>query len=547
MPFLSAADTAKLIRQVSLMLETSNLEQAMNIARQALDAGACHPVLFNLRAFWLESQGRLSDAISDLENARTLAPDDAPVLNALGLAYARSGRLEDAVKCFNEATDHAPNFAHAYFNKGWASEKLGDLDIARLNYKHAIELDPRAGEPLAKLAALAARIGDWSDAETYAMRALAVMPEQPVALTALANVERARGELGSAEARLRTLLSRADLPPFDHAFAQGVLADVLAASKRHSEAFLAYTAQNDEFRRIYAPLFSNPKIQSIHEYLHWLIELFQTFESASWRAPAVTGAISGGARQHVFILGFPRSGTTLLEQTLGCHPEVVTTNEKNALTGIVREFMSTPRDIGRLARLTDTDLGRYRQGYWERISAYGFECRGSVVIDKLPHNSINLPLIYKLFPEAKILFAVRDPRDVVLSCFRQHFEMSPLNFEFLSLNGTAQVYDAIMRLVALYRTKLSLDLYQTRHEDIVENFDPAVQAICNFLGLSWTDTMRDFAGHRKIRVIASSSAAQIAQGLNREGIGQWRNYRAELAPILPIVRPWVEHFGYEAG
>jgi len=178
------------------------------------------------------------------------------------------------------------------------------------------------------------------------------------------------------------------------------------------------------------------------------------------------------------------------------------------------------------------------------VHEHGIDVAGRVFIDKQPYHTLKLPLIVKLFPAAKIVFSVRDPRDVVLSCFRRRFLMSAPNFQFLTLEGTAQLYDAVMRLAEIYRAKLPLDLLQMRHEDLVADFDREVGIACDFLGLTWEDSMRDFAARAKTKAITTPSSTQVMQGLSKEGIGHWRRYREQLAPVLPILQPWVARYGY---
>jgi hypothetical protein len=249
---------------------------------------------------------------------------------------------------------------------------------------------------------------------------------------------------------------------------------------------------------------------------------------------------------HIFMVGFPRSGTTLLEQVLGSHPAVVTSNEKPTLDDSTREFLRTPGDVKRLAALRGAGLHQYRDAYWQRVREHGIAVAGRVFIDKQPYHTLQLPLILRLFPAAKIVFSVRDPRDVVLSCFRRRFLMSAPNFQFLTLDGAASLYDATMHLAEIYRAKLPLELLQLRHEDLVASFEERVRETCDFLGLTWQDSMHDFATRARSQSITTPSSVQVMQGLNREGIGHWRRYRDQMAPVLPILQPWVERFGYPA-
>lgn len=191
------------------------------------------------------------------------------------------------------------------------------------------------------------------------------------------------------------------------------------------------------------------------------------------------------------------------------------------------------------------DISRVRARYWASLRNFGITFEGRILIDKQPFNTVRLPLIARLFPEAKIVFCVRDPRDVVLSCFRRRFAINGSNAEFLSLDSTAKLYDAVMQLAAAYKSRLPMELIEIRNEDLVEDFDARIQAICDFAGIGWVDAFRDFARRSSDRQVVTPSAVQIKRGLGREGIGHWRNYEADLAPVLPLLNGWAERLGYE--
>ena len=525
-----------ILKDIGAALQASDLARATTLAREALAAGTLHPVLLNLRAYWHEGQGRDAEAFADLQQAHALAPNDIGIRNALGLAHARSGRHREAIACFDAVIALAPDFGPAHFNKGWTSETLGEIRAARECYEQARRLMPANPDPDAGLAALAARRADWTEAKALAERALSIAPGHPIAATALAAAEFAVGEAPAAEARLRALLARSDLSLPHRSAAEGLLGDLLDAQARTSEAFAVYTTANDTLRKLHAASFEGPGIETTPMSLRWLTEFFEAPSPRAAAAPVT----------HAFMVGFPRSGTTLLEQVLGSHPAVVTSNEKPTLDDATREFLRTPGDVKRLAAMREAGLKPHRDVYWQRVREHGINVAGHVFIDKQPYHTLQMPLILRLFPAAKIVFSVRDPRDVVLSCFRRRFLMSAPNFQFLTLDGTARFYDATMRLAQLYRAKLPLDLMQLRHEDLVSAFEARVREACAFIGLTWQDSMRDFAARARTQSITTPSSVQVIRGLNREGIGHWRHYRDQMAPVLPILQPWVERFGYPA-
>ena len=179
------------------------------------------------------------------------------------------------------------------------------------------------------------------------------------------------------------------------------------------------------------------------------------------------------------------------------------------------------------------------------VRKFGVEPRGRVFIDKMPLSNVQLPVIAKLFPNARVLFARRDPRDVVLSCFRRRFGMNPSMYQLLTLEGAAAYYDAVMRLSGIYGNLLPLPQHLVRYESLVEDFEATARAACDFLGIEWDQGLLDFAAKARARGISTPSAAQVARGLNREGQGAWRRYAQQMAPVLPILEPWVRQFGYD--
>ena len=163
-----------------------------------------------------------------------------------------------------------------------------------------------------------------------------------------------------------------------------------------------------------------------------------------WQDAERPKPVEHAPREHVFLLGFLRSGTTLLERVLGMSDDVTILEERESLAALSQQFMHVPTGLEKLAALNGTPLDDARAAYWQSVRAFGAAPEGKVFIDKQPLNTFNLPLISKLFPEARILFAIRDPRDVVFSCFRRHFEVNSTMFEFLDLAGGARFYSAVI-------------------------------------------------------------------------------------------------------
>ena len=539
-----AMDAAETVKDVAALLEQGRLPDAIARARQALNDGVEAPLLLNLRAYWFESQKRPREALVDLERACVLSPNDPAILNALGLSLAWLGRHAEAVATFQRCARAAPGFAPAYFNSGWAFEELGELEKARLAFEEAARLTPQTADPWARLAALAARRGRWDEARAMATRALPIDPLQPTATMAMANAELAGKSLAAAKARLEALIGSTNISGRDRATALGLLGDVLDGQALYREAFAAYSASNTLFKSVFA---ENAAVQTkipMGEYVDWLLQSFKGPVGVSWPRSSKTPSTPDDAARHVFLLGFPRSGTTLLEEVLACHPDVVTTGEKDALVPIVRELFATTSQLERLRSLSENDAASFRKQYRDGLLSLGVEAAGKTLVDKQPFNTIRLPLIARLFPDAKIIFSLRDPRDVVLSCFRRRFALNSANAEFLTLDSTAKLYDKVMHLAAIYGDMLRLPTITMRNEDISGDFEAQIRALCRFLEIDWVDAFREFSVRTRTRDVATPSAAQIQSGIGRQGVEQWRHYAREMADVLPRLAPWVEKFGY---
>ncbi len=534
------ADLATL-RAVQAAAEGGDFATATRLAAAALDSGLEHPLPFNVLALGLEHDGRIAEAAALLERAVGRFPDDVGIRNALGLCLLRLERPVEAARQFEALVAREPRLPFAHASHGKALLAGGGLAKAQASFRRALELHAGQGVALAGLAQIAVRRGLYREARGWAERALAVMPGFPDAIMSLAAAELGEGTPAQAVARLDALLGDARLGALERAYANGLRGDALDAEDRPADAFAAYSLCNSGLRELYAPRFAGA--QTALAYVEAMTAYFADARSADWQRPGVADEASP-ARGHVFVLGFPRSGTTLLEVVLEGHPRAVSVGENELLIDGVREFMADAAGLERLAAAGPDALRRLQAAYWARAAATGAELDGAVFIDKHPLNTLKLPLIARLFPRARIVFAYRDPRDVVLSCFRRRFQMSAPMYELLTLEGAARFYDAVMTLAQRLDLVLPTEVRRLCYETLVGDFDAEMQSVCTFLGLEWTPAMRDFGARTRERASATPSTAQLARGLDAGGIGAWRRYGAQMAPALPLLAPWVARLGY---
>jgi Tfp pilus assembly protein PilF len=531
------------LREAGAALRANDTDRALRIADEAIARGQEHPNLLTLSAHRRMQAGENEAALDLLTRARGMSPRSVDILNAQGTCLVRLGRPREALPIFDAALRIAPGTAMLRFNKALAFEKLSELDHARRELESVVTLMPQHHEALAWLATLATQRNDLAAARDYAIRALAIEPRIAAAALVLTTVDVAEKNFAAATARLRPLLADPELSPVNRSVAQSLLGDALDGENLPHEAFTAYAAAKATLRNFYTPTYETGTFERASTRVRRLTDYFRNADEVLWRADK-SEASGGKSATHVFLVGFPRSGTTLLEQVLASHPEIEAMEERDALTDAVADFIAPEGGPDKLAHLTSAGLEKYREAYWKRAAEFGHDAKKAVFVDKMPLNTVLLPLVAKLFPNAKILFALRDPRDVVLSCFRRRFGMTAQMYELTSLDTAVSYYDAVMGLGQIYRDKLGLDATDTRHEDLLADFEAETRRLCRFLGLEWREEMKNFAARARASTIDTPSGAQVARGLTREGAGQWRRYADELAPVLPRLAPWVTRFSY---
>jgi tetratricopeptide (TPR) repeat protein len=529
---------------VQAALARGDYDQAADIASLALDQGLRHPTLFNVLAFRHSEAGRYDEALGLLRSGLEIAPRDAHVLYSIGFCLFQQGRNEEALKAFDAALAVKPGFAAPLHHRGMLLERRGDEAEAVRCFEMAIRSDPNYEDPYAGLASVAAGRGDFAVARDYAQRALAIAPRQPTAHVAIARADFDEGRFEAVEARLRPLLADPGLAPIERPGFLGLLGDALDALDRLDEAFAAWA----EGKRLSFQQFQNTPIAATAQiHLERIQALMPFVETLAPFAPAPHGATPapGLPRQHIFLVGFPRSGTTLLEQVLASHPDVVALEERPLLERAELEFLVSPESFQRLLDAADELLDPFRQLYWSQLQTLGVKVAGTVFIDKLPLGSLLIPVIARLFPTARILFAERDPRDVVLGCYRRAFGMNPGMYQFVTLEGAARFYDVAMGLADRYRGLVPDRIHAVRYELLVRDFEHQCRGICDFVGLDWSPSLNDFSQTAKSRRIRTPSAPQVRKGLYSSGAGHWRRYAKHLAPVLPVLEPWVAALDYE--
>ncbi len=531
-----------LIDQLRSELQAADAQRTLVLADTLPFLPEDRPAALALLGAALQRHGRMDAAIACYRRRAMLAPTDSDAWIALGDCLLAANRLAAAQIAYNAALRLTPLGAVALCGKARLLSRQGDSVAAGAAFRRALDAAPGCPDALLGLANLALRAADWDQAEEWA-KALETSAGGPKAPGLRVRIDAGKGDFASAEKRASAALATSDLTPLQRGEMMLLLGEALDGLDRTTEAFDAAVQGKRLQHNAYAERAASREAEPAK--LARLAAWFETCDPSPWRTAPTTPLSSDGERTHVFLIGFPRSGTTLLEQALAGHPDVAALEEAPMLAAAFAEFLSSPEGLERLSRISAAEAAVWRGRYWQDVKAFGGAATKAVFIDKNPAGTCDLPLISKLFPDAKVLFARRDPRDVVLSCLRNDFQINAMTYAFTTLDGAAACYDACMRMADAYLAVLSVDLMYVQHETLIADFAEGLTEICRFIGVDPLSEMSDVAATARRRVVRTPSAPQLREGVNLKGVGRWRRYARDLAPVLPMLDPWARRFGYD--
>jgi hypothetical protein len=245
----------------------------------------------------------------------------------------------------------------------------------------------------------------------------------------------------------------------------------------------------------------------------------------------------------VFIVGFPRSGTTLLDTLLMNLPGLHVLEE----LPVFRQVEVALGGDDQLAALGPQKAARLRNLYFESLERIAPAPPGATtIVDKYPLHMARIPAIHRIFPDAQIVLVERHPCDSVLSCFMSNFQLNHAMRSFVDLEEAARTYDAVFDVWTRAETLLPLNVHRIRYERMVADLEAEMRALLAFLDLPWNPEVLDNrASAAKRDHIKTASYAQVTEPIYRRSAGRWHRYRTQMAPILPILAPWAERMGYE--
>lgn len=485
-------------------LQRGFAETAVADLHAALDADRTNALAASLLARALQESGERERGAALAEQVLATEPADPAVLSELALALVGAQRDNDAENCLKAAITAEPV-------SGTARVLLAQL------YERQNRLDEAAAE-LARC-----RDSRVPDALSGLMRG---------------RVLRRQKRYAAALAELETVVCRPDSDPVvaEAAIERGFVLDALG---RSDEAFTSFARGNESMLEIEAgDSTSTPADLSPGE---WLLTTHGRKEVTGWSAP-----VAPATDTPIFVVGFPRSGTTLLENILDAHPDLQAMEEQPAIDAVI-SLLEAGGTLGvALAQMNEERATECRRAYWQAVDRYLARVPGRRLVDRYPLNMARLALIERVFPGAPIVLLIRHPCDVVLSCFMHNFRIRDGTVGFHRLANGARIYDRVMQKWLAESEAFAPRLFVIRYEDLVTDYDGNVRRLAGFLELPWDDRMLDPAGHARSRGrIHTPSYSQVVQPIYADSIGRWRRYRRYFEEALPVLERWIRHWGYQ--
>jgi len=486
-------------------------------------------------------------AIGALQRAHKLDPASDKILVDLGSACAKAYDFAAAQRWFDEAIRVSPTPIPALTAVGHAWLEVRNFEAAQACFERLLQESQAPLVAFIRLSEIYTRRRRLEEAAQVVERAMRVYGPADGALLARGNVHRQMGQWDLAERVFRSLIARPHADPSVRAFAGYELAALLDHLGDYDQAMTVLLEAKALMRRGAAQPLKILQQKQAH--------MKQMQQSASdqavqrWRKSGTTDLQP--ARSLALLCGHARAGTTLLEYVIDAHPGVTSAEESmvfhnQAYYPLGQVVSRNATFVASLDWLAPRTMRQIRAGYFRGIeSLLGEPIGGRLLLDKNPANTFDVPAIARIFPETKFVAALRDPRDVCLSCFMQPVNVLPDTAAWLSLEETIQHYTCIMGLWAACKPCLGDLALEVRYEDLVEDLEASARRVLDFLSLPWDDRVLRFHEHARGKLVRSPTFAEVTKPLYRASVGRWKNYQKYFEPHLPKLAPMLRAFGYE--
>ena len=523
--------------KANVLRDIGHFDEAIKIYILAIEAKPQNPVYHcNLAKVYNDNLNFKKAELSAI-NAQKLDPYNSEAFNNLGLALDGQSKSHAAEKAFIQALSIKNMNPEVHTNIGKLYFKIDQLEKAIYHTKLAIFFNSKTVEPYYNLCEIYDKTNKLEKFEEIIEIALVATKNNPSILLK-------KGQLEFRKKNYRECLSILRRVPLNKLTKAKVtvLHELMGKSFDHTgdypKAYLNFESMNTNVETLAEAtgICGEGYIQNVVR----LTENFKEVDLRTQRPDLVKRAITP-----IFLIGFPRSGTTLLDTVLRSHPMINVIEEKPIVDTVVAH-LGKPIDHKVIASLSKNTLDALRKIYIAELEKCCPNYKSKkVIVDKFPLNLIHVPIINAIFPNAKFIFMLRHPCDCVLSCFMQNFELNAAMVNFLDLTNTANLYSNIMKLWTVYLKNVNMNIEIVKYENLISDLEGTSKKIVNFLDLSWEPKMLEFHKTGLARSqIKTPSYSQVTEKLYSHADGRWKNYSKNLSCIIETLEPWIKEFSY---
>lgn len=493
----------------------------------------------------LQFSGQFSHAVIPLRKTLEIIPHDAHALFALANCYAATSMNHDAIIHYKKAVELQPHNPVAHFYLGEMYYKINDPNASLKHYNIALTLQPNYSPAYISRSLLYIELGRKEDAEDsikHASDYIGVNGEKGIQLSK-AVLEEKYGDLEKAKLYLEQCLTKGSLKNHTTHIVKYHMGSVLEKVGQYDEAFDHYHSAKELL--LQTPRASRCNPNTILDTIDFCKHASTKSSYISWKRETIDDYLI----PPVFIVGFPQSGTVLLERLFQLNPDVITTKGApiiedmfHNIEDILGKDVKCPEDIPFFDKY---DIAKLRKYYNERIlEFFGKPSHNKVIIDKRPSNIIHLLLIHRIFPDSKILTMIRDPRDVIINCFTELLPANDITLNFTTLDNTVLLYQRVMDLYLHYKSVMNLPVLEVNFGDLIHTPEIMMKTIYHYLGLNAPNDKHHKFSSEDIKHIISVNKESIASNLtiDKDSIGRWRHFSCQLVPHLKDLQTYVDIF-----
>lgn len=531
-------DFESLVAQANSSVEKQNIPEAINLFEQALKVNSTsYDVLSKLGTLNLQI-GNLQASKEYFKKSLLINPNSFKAYSNLGTIYFRLNERELALKNYLKAIDINPKNFSVNYNLGNFFFFQNDINEAEKYFLISIDIQPRNFYPYNNLFQIYERSNNLEKLENIFHQIIKNFNRSPE-VQFLEGIFEFRKKNYKKTIQIFKDLNIEKKLVQHNVLKENILAKCYDLTGRYNQAFEHFSLSNDILKVSFKNKFNKDRYLAItKKRLNYISNLNCKLDNSKENIDNFVDPI--------FLIGFPRSGTTLLDTILRTHKSIVVLEEKSLTDELIKNLENLiNRDLSKLISINFEQTKHLRKLYFQKREALvGFDKEISY-IDKLPLNIIHVAELSKIFPKSKFILALRNPYDVVLSCFMQPFIPNDAMSNFYNLNDTAELYNLVMTLWEKYEKFLDIDKYNIKYEDVVTNFDQSLKSLLKFLSIPWSDELKDFhLTAQKRGMINTPSYNQVNTPIYSKSISRWKNYSNKFSKFNFLLEKWSKNFGY---